>query len=225
MTQPANIKWKSCVAIIAFGLFWVNLFNARQQIAQARVTVSDTESPPPTTPAAPTTVATPKIPLPFVIYGPNANTTPYSPTGWMGNMNALAVNERSAEYPRSGATCIKVEYKATGGWAGVVWQDPANDWGDKDGGQNLTGATKLTVWARGLTGGENVEFYFGVIKSEKPFPDSDTGRIAVTLTREWKQYTIDLTGKNLTRIKTGFGWSLAGSTKPVTFYIDDIQYE
>ena len=45
------------------------------------------------------------------------------------------------------------------------------------------------------------------------------------LTKDWKQYSIDLAGKDLSCIKTGFGWSLRGAGKLVTFYLDDIQYE
>ena len=47
----------------------------------------------------------------------------------------------------------------------------------------------------------------------------------MALTREWAQYSIDLTGKDLSRIKTGFGWTLAGQGKPLTFYLDDVKYE
>jgi hypothetical protein len=170
--------------------------------------------------------ATPKATPLLVIYGDNATRMPYLPSGWMGNNGAIGFDEHCTESPHSGTTCIKVEYKAPDGWAGIVWQDMANDWGDQDGGRNLTGATKLTFWARGSQGGERVDFMFGIIKrGEKPFPDSDTGKMSTVLTRDWKQYSFDLSGKNLTRIKTGFGWSLGGQGKPVTFYLDDIQYE
>jgi hypothetical protein len=169
---------------------------------------------------------TPKTSPLLVIYGGNSTSTPYVPTGWMGNNGAIGFNDRCTESPHSGSACIKVEYKALDGWAGIVWQDVANDWGEQDGGHNITGATKLTFWARGSQGGERVDFLFGVIKrGEKPFPDSDTGKISAALTTDWRQYSIDLSGKNLTRIKTGFGWSLAGQGKPITFYLDDIQYE
>jgi hypothetical protein len=170
--------------------------------------------------------ATPKVTPLLVIYGGNATSTPYVPTGWMGNNGAISFDDRCTENPHSGSACIKLEYKAPDGWAGIVWQDVANDWGEQDGGHNITGATKLTFWARGSEGGERVDFLFGVIKrGEKPFPDSDTGKISASLTKDWRQYSIDLSGKNLARIKTGFGWSLAGQGKPVTFYLDDIQYE
>jgi hypothetical protein len=36
---------------------------------------------------------------------------------------------------------------------------------------------------------------------------------------------MDLKGKNLTRIKTGFSWVVVGSGEPVTFFLDDIRFE
>ena len=47
----------------------------------------------------------------------------------------------------------------------------------------------------------------------------------VILTKEWKQYTIPLDGKDLSRIKTGF-WFVSGPTAgaPTTFYLDDIVF-
>ena len=51
------------------------------------------------------------------------------------------------------------------------------------------------------------------------------GKVTVELTTEWKQYAIDLIGKDLSCIKSGFGWSSQGAGKPVAFYLDDIQYE
>ena len=47
---------------------------------------------------------------------------------------------------------------------------------------------------------------------------------AVKLTKEWNKLTIPLRGLDLRQIKTGFGWSLAGQGKPVTFYLDDIRF-
>jgi hypothetical protein len=213
------MKHGKAMAMFVCGFLLGSALAGLRGTASAGVTVTAVPEEAPATPPAP------KTPLPFVIYAGDAISKPYSPTGWMGNSSAVGFNDHCTEYPHSGATCIRVDYRTTGAWAGIVWQDPPNDWGDKNGGHDLTGASKLTFWARGAAGGEKVEFYFGVIKAEKPFSDSDTGRITVTLTRTWSQYGIDLTGKNLSHIKTGFGWSLAGQGRPVTFYLDDIQYE
>jgi hypothetical protein len=61
---------------------------------------------------------------------------------------------------------------------------------------------------------------------DKRYFDTASGKIdKATLTKEWKEYTIDLGDKDLTRIKTGFGFSLAGQGGPVTSYLDDIRFE
>ena len=64
-----------------------------------------------------------------------------------------------------------------------------------------------------------------MLGADKKFPDSASGETTVTLTKEWKQYAIDLSGKDLSRIKTAFCWVLTGQGKPVTFYLDDVKYE
>ena len=164
--------------------------------------------------------------LPLTVYAEAGDAAPFAPSGYMGNTAAIKMNEASTEKPHSGKTCLKVEYTAKDNWGGVVWQDPANDWGDKAGGANLTGAKKLTFWARGEKGGETVAFLCGVISTDKKFYDTTQAKLPpVGLTKEWKQYTINLGGRDLSRIKTGFGWTLAGSGEPVTFYLDDIRYE
>jgi hypothetical protein len=200
------MKTTTAISIFVSGLMLVST------VALAKVTVSEQPS------------ATNSAPM-LIVFGADAFSTPYTPSGWMGNTSAIAFNDHSTESPHSGSVCIKATYKAAADWAGIAWQDPPDDWGDKDGGHNLTGATKLTFWARGAAGGEKVDFYFGAIKPPKTFFDTATGKITVALTTDWKQYTIDLSGKDLSRIKTGFGWSIAGQGHPVTFYLDDIQYE
>lgn len=47
----------------------------------------------------------------------------------------------------------------------------------------------------------------------------------VRLSDDWKQYSIDVSGGDLSRIVTAFAWVVAGQGKPVTFYIDDVRYE
>ncbi len=163
--------------------------------------------------------------LPLVVYGDDLKDPPYAPAGWMGKTDAIAVDEKCAVNPHTGKTCIKVEFSAADNWGGVIWQNPVNDWGDRAGGLNLTGAKKVTFWAKGEKGGEKVAFKFGILGKDKKYPDSATGLLESTLTNQWQQFTIDVTGKDLSRIKTGFGWSLAGQGGPVAFYIDDIQWE
>lgn len=164
--------------------------------------------------------------LPFILYDDSITEVPYVWSGWMGDAASTGMDEKWATNPHSGATCMKCEFKAGNGFGGIVWQSPANDWGDAPGGFDLTGAKKLTFWARGENGGEVVDFKLGVIGKDKPHPDSDSAALpGTTLAKEWKQYEIDLTNRNLSCIKTGFVWVLGAKGQPVTFYLDDIKYE
>ena len=92
---------------------------------------------------------------------------------------------------------------------------------------NLTGATKLVFWAKGEMGGERIEeFRVGGIGTSSMYPDSDSASIGpVILTNEWKKYTIDLRGKDLSFISGGFAWvaNVASNPHHCTFYLDDIR--
>ncbi len=166
-----------------------------------------------------------KAKLPLVVYD-EAGEGPYIPSGYMGNNGAIKMDASCELNPHSGKTCLKVEYTASDNWGGVVWQSPANDWGDAPGGFDLTGARKLTFWARGDKGGEAVSFLLGLIGRNKPFFDTASAKLdSQKLTTQWKQYSIDLAGLDLTRIKSGFVWTLAAQGAPITFYLDDIRYE
>ena len=155
----------------------------------------------------------------------------FIPSGWMGDYMDTRINDASAENPHAGATCIKISYgnKATGGarWSGIYWQYPVNNWGGVDKSYDLTGASKLTFWIRGEKGGEMVqEVKMGGISGQ--YSDSDSAGIGpLTLTTEWKQYEIDLTGKDLSHVIGGFCWSTNIDINPdgAVFYLDDIKYE
>lgn len=170
-------------------------------------------------------VPAPKAKLPLVVYADDVE-TPYAPSGYMGNTQAITMTSDSPERPHTGKACLKVEYKAVDNWGGVLWQSPANDWeGQQPGGFNLTGASELEFWARGERGGEVVDFMLGVIEGDRPYRDSSKAEVkAVRLTTQWQRFRIPLDGRDLTRIKTGFGWSLAGQGQPITFYLDDVRY-
>lgn len=113
---------------------------------------------------------------------------------------------------------------------------PKCNWGEyPNAGIDLTGATRVTFWARGEKGGEKVEFFVGGIgrnpdtgKAISPYPDSikRVPRVGtyITLTRKWKKYTINLKGLDLSYIIGGFGWVAKSYLNPngAIFYIDDI---
>ena len=168
-----------------------------------------------------------KAALPFVLYDEGGrDKPPYVPTGWMGNTKAMKLDEVCTTKPHSGQTCLKFDFHVNDTWGGIVWQSPPSDWGDKPGGWNITGAKRLSFWVRGEKGGEVASFQLGLLGSDKKFADSGSAKLEqVTLTTEWQQFQIDLAGKDLSRIKTGFAITVAGSGQPFTIYLDDIQYD
>lgn len=174
----------------------------------------------------------PKAPqaMPFHVFN-NAIFPPvknFALSGYMGDASDVKISGSYKVIHQEGYPTLKVGYTGAGlqGWAGVMWQNPANNWGEFDGGYNLTQATRLTFWARGKEGGEIVEFKIGGTAAN--YPDSDnlsTGDI--TLTRDWTQYAIDLSQAELVYISAGFGFVLKQDMNPqgCTFFMDDIKYE
>ena len=163
--------------------------------------------------------------LPYDLYAEPSDAPVYVPSGFMGATRAIKVDPNSKEKPHQGGHCIECTYDLTGEWGGVVWQSPENDWGDKAGGLNLTGCKRLSFWAKGAQGGEEMTFGVGLIDRAKPFFDTAKEELKVTLTKDWKEYEIDLSEADCGRIKSGFFWSLAGQGKKLKFYLDDIRYE
>lgn len=173
----------------------------------------------------PPVLAASKATLPAVVYADGKGGA-WTASGYEGNTGAIKMDDNSTDDPHGGSACLKVTYNAGDNWAGVVWQDPANDWGDQPGGTDLTGASKLSFWARGAKGSETVSFSMGILGSDKKFHDTAHAELTnVHLKSTWTKYSMDLTGQDLSRVKTGFVWIVAGQGAPVTFYLDDIKYE
>jgi hypothetical protein len=155
----------------------------------------------------------------------------YIPSGWMGDTGDVKLADAWHDKPYSRKTCIRIVYTAEkkqgGGWSGVYWQDPANNWGNLKGGYDLTGASKLTFWARGEKGGETIsEFKVGGIRGE--ISDSASVSIGpITLTPEWKEYAIDLKNEDLSLVIGGFSFVISSMENPegAIFYMDEIAYE
>jgi hypothetical protein len=162
--------------------------------------------------------------FPVLLYGDGLLRAPYAVTGWMGKKENFKMELNALDGPHTGRTCIRIDYTATAEYGGVVWQDPANDWGDKAGGYNLTGAKYLAFWARGAEGGEKVTFGYGIIGGDKKFHDSSSGKIDAVLSKEWRLFAIPLADKDLKDIKSGFYWNYVANGKAAKFYIDDVEY-
>lgn len=219
----------------ALGGYWLYAYvydgHGGAAVADAPLNVSTTSEP--SQAAASTDAASaaasaagPPHKLPLILFTDGIKEPPYIWSGWMGDTAALTIDPKCTTDPHTGKTCMKCQYRGGDQFVAVAWQSPPNDWGNLPGGFNLKGASKLTFWARGQDGGEVVGFKFGILGSDAKYHDSDHAELPeVSLTKNWKQYSIDLTGKDLSCIKTGFVWAMAAHPTPVTFYLDDIQYE
>ena len=63
------------------------------------------------------------------------------------------------------------------------------------------------LWEKGISVNKEIEeFTIGGITGD--YPDTDSAVIGpVILSNEWRQYTIDLRGKDLSYISGGFAWT------------------
>jgi len=189
--------------------------------------------------------------FPFYVYSDaDSGENNFFPTGNMGDLNGRDVDAYCDESPYSGSRCVKIVYKIkqgkSFGWVGSYWQYPPNNWGNIPKAYDLTGATKLTFWARGKVGREVInKFQVGGITGK--YRDSGIASIGpVTLSKEWKKYTINLKNMNdsiiisnedrecwpfmepLSRIIGGFCWatsSKVNDNQGITFYLDEIRFE
>ena len=138
----------------------------------------------------------------FIYKDANSGGNHYIPSGWMGDISGLAFSSTDTDLSYSGLTDIKINYQETdpNGWAGIYWQYPENNWGDKGIGLDLSGAKRLTFWARGKRGGEWVTFFAGGI-NRPPYHDSSlpyqdgfgpVGTGTVRLSTNWQRFTIEL---------------------------------
>ena len=146
-------------------------------------------------------------------------------SGYMGDINNIQLVSNHEENCHTGKKCIRAVYSPGGnGWGGVYWQYPANNW-CKTPGVNLSDSTytRITFWARGENGNEEVKF-----KAGHDCGDSfSTDDLILNLTTEWRQYSISVVKKNLSNITGAFCWSIDSHANSgrVTFYLDDIQFE
>ncbi len=117
----------------------------------------------------------------------------YRPTGKMGDLAAIEIEAADTPNPATGSEGVRIRLRpgnGTLGWAGVVFQYPDHNWGEKRG-RDLTGATRITFWAR-ADQTMVVELRVGATRSGA-FHDS----IApidrrVTLNEQWQQFAIAL---------------------------------
>ncbi|MBT8132281.1 MAG: hypothetical protein KJO35_08430, partial [Gammaproteobacteria bacterium] len=163
--------------------------------------------------------------FPVSVYDDNLAGMPWVPSGWMGTIEQLTIDGDHTDNPRSGNASIKLSYTGRSAWVAVAWQNPPNNWGDEDGGYDLTGATALTLWARGEYGGEKIKIGVGLLEEDTEYPDSVVKQVdGITLTSDWQQFRVPLKGEDLSSVKTGFVVTISGRVTPVTVYLDSIRF-
>ncbi len=166
----------------------------------------------------------------------------FTPSGYMGDTGDILISEQCIRNPHSGKTCIQVIYTAKGKgphtsdypppckWAGVYWQHPPDNWGTKsewkDKGFDLSSYKRLTFWARSEQECR-IEFKVGGINEMYGDSLKYARRINARLSKEWKQFEINLGGANLRHIIGGFCWASNWNENPdgAVFYLDDIRFE
>lgn len=155
----------------------------------------------------------------------------FVPSGFMGDVNAVALDEASSDDVFEGTSCQRWKYnteQGSEGWAGVIFQHPENNWnGDEpDSGYDLTGKRLLVFSVRGEIGGEVVTFGFGGLEGD--YPDScPQQQKKVTLTADWQTYSVVIEHLDLNTIHNGFMWTIdTAENDPgeIVFYLDDIRY-
>lgn len=171
----------------------------------------------------------------FVLPAPLDVEKEFIASGWMGDaekgkqfLQMLSVAAEKARTGDGNSLVTKFRYQAGSiGWAGVYWQWPANNWGDKPAKQ-IQGASKISFWAAGQKGGEIVEFKAGGITGKQCRDSFEVSLGQVALTKEWKNYEIPLRrSQSALAVVGAFAWVATSDANPggLTFYIDSIRYE
>ncbi len=162
----------------------------------------------------------------------------YTPSGWLNyKPGVVFVDGRCTDNPYSGDTCFKIHWTGEAGaeykWAGIVWQEPENEWhGGIGKGHDLRGADYLTFWARTddfsmVTGKDlQIKVYFGY--------DNDSCGETIPLwrqplTTEWQFYMIPVLDRDMSHVSNGFSIIFNDTHTPwddnkCNIYIDDIEY-
>jgi hypothetical protein len=166
------------------------------------------------------------------------------PAGWMSGGAApetyISLQGGGETICHTGTDCFHFTYRPGGTWGGVYWWPQAcgeagtpQAWDAVRRGVcsidvlqagGLSNARQLTFWARGVEGGEVIEFKIGA-PDVKPTPGRSAGKIS--LSPSWQQYFIDLNGLDLTDTIGLFLWTATDVDNPdgAGFYLDDMPFD
>jgi exo-beta-1,3-glucanase (GH17 family) len=164
----------------------------------------------------------------------------FAPSGFMGDYHALRFDDcyrLGAAWDNRG---IAIGYEPSaadpGGWAGIYWQQPENNWATvANAGYNLRAYSHLRFLARSDVVGAQAQFFIGGV-TDGPYPSSIATPVYpqgadqfgfVTLSNQWQEFHIDLSGVNLSYVIDGFAVLLdrQHTPYPVTIYLDNIIFD
>ena len=151
----------------------------------------------------------------------------YGPSGYMGDgEHSGAIKDAQMCLPSRPSAwvgkCHRYTWTPSGtAWAGVYWQYPDGNWGDRPGLMIPAGATQVAFQACGVTGNEKVDFMVGMMAVD----GFQVTQMQIALTTQPQRYTLALGTTPYTRVVGGFGWVAKDATSAMTFGIDDIHWE
>jgi hypothetical protein len=163
----------------------------------------------------------------------------FVPSGWMGDgiRNGLRLTSANGGRTNPPHAVERWEYLPVpngDGWAAIVYQFPENNWGDKDG-KNLAAAAyrELSFWARGEADSNGryptVQFKAGggSMPSKRFQASFEAATEFLTLTGEWKRYSISLENKDLSRVIAALTLLIRAEDNPIgaVFYLDGCVFQ
>jgi hypothetical protein len=159
----------------------------------------------------------------------------WTPSGWMPDGSGIAFQDNYRENCHNGETCIKLGYDSDKkDWVGIYWLANDNWKGPgvniyKKLGADKTSSIVLSFWVRGEEGGEKTQFKVGGVSAGGDSIEFPLETKWISLEKVWRQYTIDLKGKDLSNVVGGFCWVINKknnrSRNAVRIFLDDIKYE
>ena len=183
----------------------------------------------------------PATPLPLVV------TDHYNNQGWFGDSSVMEAFSPTLIKQGTSTTglCGKRVANAKGNCLEIIYTPPSTvmapatgtpfvgvfflttltgsmqpNWGDEPGKRIAPGAKKISFSAAAATAGLNVAFKAGA--GSDPFMLMDQ---VETLSASWTTRTVSLEGLTYDAVLGSFAWILTDTTKPATFYLDNIVWE
>jgi len=156
--------------------------------------------------------------------------TQYFPSGWMGDgkygEKYLSIINESVLISGQRYVTLRFEYQpGPEKWAGIYWLHPDGNWGQSKG-LDLTGAKRITFYARGERGGEIIEFKSGGVQGKTNKDSFEVSLGKRSLSKEWEEFSIDLTKANLSSVIGAFAWSApSNGDQTIIFYIAGLKVD